>query len=161
MAPRNRTCSWASTGCRWRVRCWHGVNENLKSLESRVITAAKATLAEREVVSAIEVLERIGWLAQPRIQEWRQGRLDYLERGISTNLHRISSAMRMFHKWARQHGLTPIETEYVSRTRDRRRLRFSKSGDPSIERAYRTHWASPKLSAAQQHRLQDQLSRPP
>jgi hypothetical protein len=137
------------------------VNENLKRLESRVTTAAEATLAEREVVSSIAVLERIGWLARPRIQEWQQGRFDYLERGISTNLHRISSAMRMFHKWARLHGLTPIETEYLSRTPDRRRLRFSKSGDPSIERAYRTHWGSPELSAAKQHRLQDQFSRRP
>jgi hypothetical protein len=40
--------------------------------------------------------------------------------------------------------LRPSETIYVSWTEDRRRLRFSKSGDPNLERAYRTHWLPPK-----------------
>jgi hypothetical protein len=31
-------------------------------------------------------------------------------------------------------------------TRDRRRLRFSKTGDANVERAYRTHWVSPRLA---------------
>jgi hypothetical protein len=30
--------------------------------------------------------------------------------------------------------------------RDRHRLRFSKSGDPNIERAYRTHWLPPRTN---------------
>lgn len=43
--------------------------------------------------------------------------------------------------------LRPSETVYVSWTRDRRPLRFSKSGNPNIERAYRTHWLPPKPEA--------------
>jgi hypothetical protein len=37
----------------------------------------------------------------------------------------------------------------VSWTRDRHRLRFSKSGDPNIERAYRTHWLPPETNGTQ------------
>jgi hypothetical protein len=32
---------------------------------------------------------------------------------------------------------------YVSWTRERRRLRFSKSGNPNLEKAYSTHWLPP------------------
>jgi hypothetical protein len=57
--------------------------------------------------------------------------------------------------------LRPSETAYVARTRDRRKLRFSKSGNPAIELAYRTHWVSPELSEAKRERLVERQSRPP
>ena len=50
---------------------------------------------------------------------------------------------------------------YVARTRDRRPLRFSKSGDREIERAYRTHWVSPELSERKRARMAERQSRPP
>jgi hypothetical protein len=54
--------------------------------------------------------------------------------------------MAVLRRWARDNELKPSETDYVARTRDRRRLRFSVSGDAAIEQAYRTHWVSPDLS---------------
>jgi hypothetical protein len=55
------------------------MNKNLKRLQSRVASAADATLAEKNVVSTVDVLLRIGSLPQARLDEWRQGRLSYLE----------------------------------------------------------------------------------
>jgi hypothetical protein len=49
----------------------------------------------------------------------------------------------------------------VARTRDRRRLRFSASGDARTEQAYRTHWFSPGLSERERDRLVERQSRPP
>jgi hypothetical protein len=46
-----------------------------------------------------------------------------------------------------------------ARTRDRRPLRFSKSGDEGIERAYRTRWVSPELSERRRERLAERQSR--
>lgn len=66
-----------------------------------------------------------------------------------TSLPKISTAMRIFRSWAESEGLRPSETVYVSWTRARHRLRFSNSGDPNIERAYRTHWLPPKTSGLQ------------
>jgi hypothetical protein len=40
-------------------------------------------------------------------------------------------------------------------------LRFSKSGDPAIEAAYRTHWVSPELSEAKKERLAEKQGRTP
>jgi hypothetical protein len=69
--------------------------------------------------------------------------------------------MRVFRGWATARGLKPSETGYVARTRGRRQLRFSKTGDPAIELAYRTHWVSPELSQRKRERLAERQSRPP
>jgi len=45
-------------------------------------------------------------------------------------------------------AIAPSVTVYVSWTKDRRRLRFSKSGDPNIEQAYSTHWRFRAVSAS-------------
>jgi hypothetical protein len=50
---------------------------------------------------------------------------------------------------------------WAARRRGRRPLRFSVSGATEIERAYRTHWVSPELSAAKRLRLAQRQSRPP
>lgn len=137
------------------------MNQNHKSLEARVIAAAEAALGARRAVSALDILAGIGWLEQSSLDAWRRGQIPYLERSISANLHKISNAMHLFRSWATRRGLEPSETAYVARTRDRRRLRFSKSGDEAIERGYRTHWVSPELSEAKRRRLHDRESRPP
>jgi hypothetical protein len=118
-------------------------------------------VAERSYVAPIDVLVGMGWLPPVRVDEWRQGRLACLERGMQANLTKVSTAMRLFGQWAGAKGLMPSETSYVSRTRDRRQLRFSVTGDPEIERAYRTHWVSPGLSEAKLRRLGERQSRPP
>ena len=130
-------------------------------LERRVAEAAEAALAQRGFVTAVDVLIGIGWLAPARVDEWRQGRVEYLERAIQVNLTKVTAAMKSFRVWARGRGLLASETAYVSRTRDRRPLRFSKSGNPEIERAYRTHWVSPALSEAKRRRLAERESAPP
>lgn len=135
--------------------------ENEKRLERRVVAAAEAALAERDFVTPIDVLAGLGWLAPGRVEEWRQGRVTDLEAVVEAGLGKISTAMRLFRRWAQGRGLKPTETEYVARSRGRRPLRFSKSGDPAIERAYRTHWVSPELSERKRARLAERQSRPP
>jgi hypothetical protein len=135
--------------------------DNQRKLEQRVVRAAEAALAARQFVTAIDVLVGIGWLTPTLVDQWRQGRIEYLERGVSVNLSKISTAVALFRRWAEGRDLRPSETAYVARTRDRRPLRFSKSGEPAIERAYRTHWVSPDLSEAKRRRLVDRQSRPP
>jgi len=87
------------------------------------------------------------------VQEWRQGRVEDLECVTEASLGKVSEAVRLLRGWATRRGLTPSETAYVARTRDRRPLQFSRSGDPDLERAYRTHWVAPELSEVQRRRL--------
>lgn len=132
-----------------------------EGIEQRVVHAAEAALADHHYVSAIDVLVSLGWLPPSRMDAWRQGRVPDLESEVTANLSKISTAMKAFRRWAEQRGLSPSETAYVARTRDRRPLRFSVSGDAAIERAYRTHWVSPKLSERKRQRLAERASRPP
>jgi hypothetical protein len=130
-------------------------------LDQRVVRAAETALAQRRFVTAIDVLVGLGWLEPRRVDEWRQGRVPYLEAVVIASLGKISTAMKVFRDWAAARGLKPSETAYVARTRDRRPLRFSKSGDLGIERAYRTHWVSPELSERERERLAERQSRAP
>ena len=112
-----------------------------------MVQAAEAALAHSGYVSAIDILTRSNLLSPWHLQEWRQGRVDYLERVIQGNLKKISLTMKLFREWAHAKGLRPSETGYVRRTRSGKVvLRFSISGDPGIEKAYRTHYVSPQLS---------------
>src|SRR5208282_1235924 len=113
--------------------------KNKAHLADRVAKAAEAALAGKRFVSAIDVLVGIGWLDPGAVERWRRGQIEYLERVVQTNLPRITEAMKIFRSWAAAKGLSASETQYVARTPQRRALRFSKSGHPTIELLYRTH----------------------
>jgi hypothetical protein len=132
-----------------------------RGIEDRVARAAEAALADREFVAPVDVLMGVGWLPPGVVDRWRQGRVEYLEAAAQVDPSKLSAAMAAFRRWTERHGLQPSETEYVARTRDRRRLRFTSSGDPAIERAYSTHWVSPELSERKRERLRERQSRPP
>lgn len=112
-------------------------NENDKRLEQRVVAAAEPALAERKLVTAIDVFLGLGWLPASAEQAWRKGRIPYLEAAVTANLDKISKAMRFFRRWAQRRALKPSETAYVRPLPGRPALRFSKSGNPSIEPAER------------------------
>jgi len=134
---------------------------NRNALEQRVVKAAEAALAAKGYASPIDVLIGIGWLDAGKLEQWRRGQVDYLERTVQTNLSRISEAMKLFRSWAAERGLSASETSYVARSPRRQTLRFSKSGDPVIEALYRTHWVSQELSERKRQRLAEKASRAP
>jgi hypothetical protein len=135
--------------------------ENRSKLAERVTRAAKAALAAHDHVSPVDVLVGIGWLDPSAVKRWRRGQVEYLEDMVQTELSRISEAMKLFRSWATAEGLLPSETHYVAQTPQRQALRFSKGGDATIERLYRTHWISGKLSEGKRERLAAKASRAP
>jgi hypothetical protein len=138
------------------------VSPNQPELERRVHRAAEAALARQQYVSAIDVLCGMGLLAPVRVDDWRKGRVDFLERVIQGNLHKISSSMAIFRRWVAEKGLKPSETGYVRCSRGGTvALQFSKSGDPEIEKSYRTHYVSPALGEQKRQKLQEKLDRAP
>ena len=132
-----------------------------QDIQARVRRVAEQALAENQYVRPIDVLVGLGWLAPSHLDRWRQGRVPFLEQVIQGNLGKVGAAMHEFRRWAQASGLTPSETTYLARTRDRRQLQFSASADPSVEQAYRTHWTSPELSERKRERLAEQQNRPP
>ena len=133
-----------------------------QALETRVVQAAEAALSRKHYVSAIDVLCGMGLLMPTHVDDWRKGRVDFLERVIQGNLSKISSSMAVFRRWAMEKGLKPSETGYVRSTRSGTvALRFSKSGGAEIEKHYRTHYISPALSEQKKQKLQEKLDQAP
>jgi|SRR6476661_1935988 len=152
VCARDRAEPDGGCGC---GRGFGGLNSHratTSALDQRVRRAAEAVLAKQNYVRPIDVFLGLGWLTPAHLEDWRHGRVPCLERVVQASLPKPSTAMRLFRRWAQERGLVPSETGYVARTSGRRRLRFSVSGATEIERAYRTHWVSPELSAAKRER---------
>ncbi len=107
----------------------------------RVVRAVDATLARRGFVSPIELFFEMGLLSTEAIEEWRAGRLPFLERAIQCNLSAASRILQLFRMHAHDLNLRPSATVYVRRTRGGRlRLRFTKTCDLKLEEAYALHF---------------------
>ena len=127
---------------------------SLKNIEKRVIQSAEAALFRLGYVSAIDVLVGMGSLQAIHVQDWKNGKIPYLEKVIQGNLHKISVAMKCFRSWALRKHLKPSETVYRLRKKSPKRLlKFSKTNHPSIEKAYRTHYVSLAIVKAKQEEL--------
>ncbi len=130
-------------------------------LERRVAAAAEAALAQDKQVTAVGVLNHLGWLPASVLNRWRQGRVSNLEDLLPLSSARLSDALGYLRSWAEQRGLRPSEVDYAAASRDRRPLRFTADGAADIERACRTHWVSPELSDGQRERFTQRQSKPP
>jgi hypothetical protein len=135
--------------------------KNRTPLPDRIATAAETVLAKQHFVSPVGVLLGIGWLDPNLTREWQQGRIASLEETLQTKPERILEALDLIEAWVAEKGLVASEAEYIARTPQRQVLRFSRSGDPALERRYRTHWISSALSERQRDRLVEKASRPP
>src|SRR5216683_4044437 len=106
----------------WEQRFSDGVfaamnPKNRNALAQRVVNAAEAALAAQGYASSIDVLVGIGWLDAKKVEEWRRGQIDYLERVVQGNLPRISEAMKLFRSWRPEEACTraPQVTSRVDR----------------------------------------------
>ena len=143
------SCPSATTGTGQQV------GKQRRPLEARVVAAAEAAPAEQSYVSPIDVLIGVGWLTPQAVDGWRQGRVEDLEQLAQADLDKLSAATAILDRWAAGEGLLPSQTAYIARTRDRRQLRFSRSGDADIEEAYRKHWVSAEASEAKRRRIEE------
>jgi hypothetical protein len=132
----------------------------LPSLRHRVERAAEDELAASRAVSPLDVFCRLGWLMQNHVDHWQRGRTEHLEPLRALRPQNLAAAMDVLREWAQERGLQPVETAYVSATRDRRSLRFV-GDDEATERAFRTHWVSGELTETQREQVVERASRPP
>jgi hypothetical protein len=127
-----------------------------------VIDAAEAALARQKHVSIIDVLVGMRLLAESNVEAWRKGRLEFLEEMIPGSANKISSTFDIFLRWVRAKGLKPAEGRYVRPTKSGGTdLRVTHSGDPEMEKFFRTHWISPALSGSRQEKLEQKLNKAP
>ena len=101
-------------------------------------------LANGKVVVPVDVLVGMGLLRREHLDDWRFGRVPYLERVITCNLTRLSRLLRLLRFYAHDANLNPSATVYMRHGKGpKQRLRFSKTGDRNLELAYATHFVWP------------------
>jgi hypothetical protein len=110
-----------------------------RNLHNRVVVVAEKVLATQRYVTPLDVILAIGWLQQPAIDAWRQGRVDSLEEILPVTPDREAAFLEHLADWATAKGLRPQQADYVAATRDRRPLRFSAASEAARESAWRTH----------------------
>jgi hypothetical protein len=108
------------------------------------VRAVAVLLARHPVVAPVEVMVEMGVLERKQLEDWRLGRIPYLERAIKGSLPRLSRLLRVLRFHAHDLNLVPSVTMYPRWGKGpKQRLRFTKTGDKKLEEAYSRHFVSP------------------
>lgn len=120
---------------------------NDKELIGKVNSSVYHQCKDRGYAAPVDVLVDLGVLTKDKYEDWRFGRVPYLEKVCNINLHKLSFIMGQIKGYAIKSGYKPSFTYYkqwgVKKKQGAKKtvpLRFSKSGNPEIERAYATHY---------------------
>ncbi len=110
-------------------------------LYARIARATDEILRRGRVVTPVDVLIAMNLLTREHLEDWRRGRIPYLERVIDCNLSRLARLLRILRRRAEEICLKPSFTAYMRwGPGPKARLRFTKTGDPRLEEAYATHF---------------------
>jgi hypothetical protein len=110
----------------------------------KISRAVDIILERDKIVRPIDVLIGMQLLNRDDLEEWRCGRVPYLEKVIDCNLTRLSRLLRILQFHVHDLNLVPSATAYIRHGGGpKRQLRFAKTGDAKLERAYSTHFIWP------------------
>ena len=116
-------------------------------LIGKVHSAVYHQCQQRGYAAPADVLVDIGVLPKQKYEDWRFGKVRYLEAACTCNLKKLSFIMKQIRSYAKKSNLKPSFCYYkrwgVKKKHGHKPvipLRFSKSGNPEIEKAYATHY---------------------
>ena len=127
---------------------------NEKELIGKINSSMYHQIQTRGYAAPVDVLIDTGILPKQKYEDWRFGRVRYLEAVCNADLKRLSFVLHQMRVYAQAHGLKPSFC-YYKRWGHKPviPLQFSKSGSPEIERSYATHFVDlarvQELKAAQ------------
>ena len=119
---------------------------NNEKLIKKVDVAISDQCYKRGYAAPVDVLLQIGVLSKEKYKEWQFGHVDYLERVCNTNLSKLSLILHEIRVCARKKQLKPSVSDYKQWGKKNKKipLRFSKYGNPEIEKQYSTHYVDKK-----------------
>ncbi len=121
------------------------VARNRRDLERALSPITSELLKEKGYLCFVDIFMKLGYLSQVDYEHWRLKRVPYLERVLTLNLPTINFVMKTVRRNSLNGHLKPSMTVYKSwGTGKKGLLQFSKSGDPTLEMAYATHFVRPK-----------------
>jgi hypothetical protein len=121
------------------------VARNRRDLERALSPITSELLKEKGYLCFVDIFMKLGYLSQVDYEHWRLKRVPYLERVLTLNLPTINFVMKTVRRNSLNGHLKPSMTVYKSWGKGKKvLLQFSKSGDPTLEMAYATHFVRPK-----------------
>ena len=125
-----------------------------KELIGKVHSSVYHQCQTRGYAAPVDVLMDIGVLTKAKYEDWRFGRVPYLEMVCEINLRKLSFILGQIKSYAARNGYKASFTYYKQWGTKKKQgakqtipLKFSKSGSPEIERAYATHYVDEKAVA--------------
>ncbi len=116
-------------------------------LIGKVHSAVYHQCQKRGYAAPADVLVDVGVLPKQKYEDWRFGKVRYLEAVCTCNLKKLSFIMKQIRSYAKKSNLKPSFCCYKRWGVKKRHghkpvipLRFSKSGNLEIEKAYATHY---------------------
>jgi hypothetical protein len=114
---------------------------NNQDLEKKVKSLVHSLKFEKGFVCSVDVLIGLEYLTKNDYENWRFGKVDYLERVCKTNLHKLTFMNSLIRKFSKDLNLKESITVYKRFGKGPKHiLRFSKTGIQNIEDAYSTHY---------------------
>ncbi len=118
---------------------------NRQELQKKVKVTAETLLYENGYVSPVDLLMKMDRLSKKDYEDWRFGRIHYLERVCVGNLSKLSLIMKELRKFVHDKNLRPSRRVYKKWGKGKKIiLQFSKTGIPKIEEAYATSYLGQK-----------------
>ena len=109
----------------------------MKDMQAKVADAMYRQCHRRGFAAPVDVFMDIGVLNKARYDDWRMGRVPFLEAVCTANLHKLSEIMKEIRSYAARTGLKSSVSSYRHKGKA---LRFSKTSNLKIEEAYATHY---------------------
>ncbi len=122
-------------------------------LITKVNSAMYHQCKSRGYAAPVDVLVDIGVLPKQKYEDWRFGRIPFLEAVCNVNLRKLSLVMHQMRVYAQKNSLKPSYCYYKQWGTKKKNgqghkpvipLRFSKSGNQEIEKWYGTHFIDTK-----------------
>ncbi len=107
----------------------------------KIVNAVAKILIQKDFVAPIELFKVLSLLEEMKIEDWRFGRIPYLEKAIKCNLTKASRILQIFRFHVHDLNMIPSSTVYKKYGKGPKViLRFSKTGEKNIEEAYTRHF---------------------
>ncbi|MFT5103865.1 MAG: hypothetical protein ACI86C_001525 [Candidatus Latescibacterota bacterium] len=112
-----------------------------KDLEKKLNSITGELIQEKGYICYVDVFQKLGYLDKTDYEAWRMRKTPYLEKCIKINLGKINFILKQVEESSNMGKLKASFTAYKSWGKGSKiDLRFTKSGNPSLERVFSTHF---------------------
>lgn len=114
---------------------------NNQELTKKTQALMDKQIKERGYATIVDILLDLGYLTKQNYDNWRFGKIPYLEKACTVNLNKLNIIVKTAHSYATKHNYKKSITFYKKyKSKKKIKLRFSASNNEYIEQAYSTHF---------------------